>query len=104
MVIEKITGGKPQEVRQAEKADRKSAETPKEGSSKPSEASSSIKTEVSARSHAAIKAYRIASESKPNISRADRVAQLKSEIAGGNYKTGSVDVANSILKSVVNGA
>ncbi len=102
MVINKITGGKPQEVQKTEQADRKNAEVSKESSAKPSDAGSST-AHVSERSKAAIKAYRIAMESKPDISRVSRVAQIKAQIVQGGYKPGSSNVADSIINSIIKG-
>jgi len=105
MVIEGITGGKPQEIRKAEQnvSDRKQVETGKQSADKP-EAKSSATAEVSDRSKAAIKAYRIATESKPDLSRADRVAQIKQQVEAGTYHTSSSDVADAIIKNVASGS
>ena len=101
MVIERITGGKPQEVRKTDKAEKKSAEYKEAPKTSPAD---SAKAEVSDRSKAAIKAYRIASETKPDISRAARVSEIKAKVLSGDYRPSSTDVTESILSSVIKGA
>lgn len=104
MVIERITGGKPQEVRQTERAaaEAKKAEVAKESeTAKTGSKSTPVTAEVSERSRAAIKAYRIASQSKPDISRAQRVAQIKAQVEKGEYRAPAVNVAEAVLKNVV---
>jgi len=106
MVIERIGGGKPQEVRQAEKAESGKAPkgaAAKDASSKTPSPESAATTSVSERSRAAIKAYRIASESKPDIARAARVGELKTKVLKGEYKPSSADVADSIIKGAIKG-
>lgn len=100
MVIERITGGKPQEVRKTEQTDKKSAEDVKKESVQTSGHDRDT-AQVSERSKAAIKAYRIASETKPDISRAARVAEIKAKVAQGNYRPASVDVAQAILENII---
>jgi len=106
MVIERITGGKPQDVRSAEATTRKNAPTAQPKDSAPAtkspEVASSV-AQVSDRSKAAIKAYRIASEAKPDISRANRVGQIKAQIAQGSYSASAGDIANSIMQNIVKG-
>lgn len=102
MAIERITGGKPQEIRKSEQVERKNVEARKEGSSRPADTKPAT-TEVSDRSKAAVKAYRLAAESKPDISRVQRVAELKAEIVRGSYDVSSKNVADSIISSVVKG-
>lgn len=106
MVIQKVTGGKPQEVKQTEKVDRTDRDASKSVSDKKgsvtSNASEQVTMEVSDRSKAAIKAYRIAMESKPNLSRASKVAQIKAKVLQGSYNPNSTDVASAILDNVVN--
>ncbi|MGK7344349.1 MAG: flagellar biosynthesis anti-sigma factor FlgM [Candidatus Nitrospinota bacterium M3_3B_026] len=97
MVIDKITGGKPQEIRKTEQAE-KSRRAPAKEEAPRSGSSGSATAEVSERSRAAIKAYRIASETKPDISRAARVAAIKAQVMQGSYSPSSVDVADAILK------
>lgn len=103
MVIDRITGGKPQEVRKAEKVERQKVDTSKEAPAKESGGSAST-AEVSDRSKAAIRAYRIATESKPDISRVNKVAEIKSQIEQGTYSVSSSDVAGSIVNSAIKGA
>ncbi len=108
MVIERVTGGKPQEVPKTDKSasETKRVDSAKErAADKPGAVESSATTNVSERSKAAIKAYRIASETKPDISRAERVAKIKAQVADGTYHTPAAqDVAEAVLKSVVKGA
>jgi len=110
MVIERVTGGKPQ---QAPKAERNVSNTRRVDAGKnrpadkaaPSAPESSAMANVSDKSRAAIKAYRIASESKPDISRAQRVAQIKAKVANGTYNSpASHEVATAVLKDVVKGS
>ncbi len=106
MVIERVTGGKPQEVRKAEQSaqDNKRADAAGKQSARPDKTGSaevSVSAKVSERSKAAIKAYRIASETKPDISRAQRVAQIKAQVAQGTYNPSAADVAASIVQSMV---
>ncbi len=107
MVINRITGGKPQEVRQNEKADRSResvrGDVAKKGSAEPTaKEQATVTTQVSERSQAAIKAYRLAMESKPDIGRVSRLAQIKAQIADGTYRQPvSNDVATAILDNVV---
>jgi len=104
MVIERVTGGKPQEVRKTEQG----AEKPRRADSdkgQPDKAAKNadapVSAQVSERSKAAIKAYRIATETKPDISRAQRVAEIKLQVSKGTYKPSSTDIADAIVKSVV---
>jgi len=104
MVIERVTGGKPQEVRKAEQSAQNSKRADAAKDDRPDKTGSgevSVSAEVSERSKAAIKAYRIASETKPDISRAQRVAQIKAQVAQGTYDPSASDVAASIIQSVV---
>lgn len=103
MVIERITGGKPPEVRKSERGgEEKPVRAP--GRAEPSAgAESSATAEVSERSRAAIKAYRIAAEAKPDLSRAARVAEIKAQIASGSYQPAADKVADAIIKSVIRG-
>lgn len=106
MVIDRITGGKPQEVRKTEQqVEKKSVEARKDNTAKLMESNSASTTaQVSERSKAAIKAFRLASEERPYFGRISKIAQIKAEIAQGTYRPASVDVADSIVKSVVKGA
>ncbi|MBI4666357.1 MAG: flagellar biosynthesis anti-sigma factor FlgM [Nitrospinae bacterium] len=106
MVIERITGGKPQEVRKAEKEDVKKSPAPakKEAEAPKGFDMASSAATVSERSKAAIKAYRIAMESDPYLSRAAKVAQIKSQVMEGTYHPSSGDVAQAILQSIVKGS
>lgn len=104
MVIERVTGGKPPEVRQAERSstDAKRAEAGKEGrAGKAGSSEASVTTNVSAKSQAAIKAYRIATETKPDIARAQKVAEIKAQVERGEYNPSSENVAEAILKNVI---
>ncbi|MBF0169854.1 MAG: flagellar biosynthesis anti-sigma factor FlgM [Nitrospinae bacterium] len=105
MVINRITGGKPQEVRQNEKADRSRESVRGDVAKKSAEGATPEKTtvtaQVSERSQAAIKAYRLAMESKPDIGRVSRLAQIKTQIANGTYRQPvASDVATAILNDV----
>ena len=109
MVIERVTGGKPQEVRKTEQ-NASEAKRVDSGKDRPADkpattaSESSVMTNVSEKSRAAIKAYRIASESKPDISRAQRVAMIKAQVADGTYNPpGAADVAEAVLKDVAKG-
>jgi flagellar biosynthesis anti-sigma factor FlgM len=105
MVINRVTGGKPQEIRQSEKADRSREAVRSDAAKKSAETAGgdkqNVTTQVSERSRAAIKAYRLAMESKPNINRANRVAEIKAQVMQGTYRPASTNVADAILKSVV---
>jgi len=105
MTIERITGGKPQDVRSAEAATRKNAPAaqPKDSAPVAKSVDAPSMAQVSEQSKAAIKAYRIASETKPDFSRASRIAQIKAQIAQGDYGTSSSDVATSVVKSIAKG-
>lgn len=105
MVINRITGGKPQEIRQNEKADRSRESVRGDDAKKATETAptekSTVTAQVSERSQAAIKAYRLAMESKPDIGRVSRLAQIKAQIADGTYRQPvASDVATSILREV----
>jgi len=110
MVIERITGGKPQQAPKVEKnaSDTRRVDAGKGQSadkSAPVAPEPSVMANVSEKSRAAIKAYRIASESKPDISRAQRVAQIKAKVANGTYTApASHEVAEAVLKNVVKGS
>ncbi|HEB72295.1 MAG TPA: hypothetical protein ENI77_06700 [Nitrospirae bacterium] len=110
MVIERVTGGKPQEAPKARQnasgARRVDAgKGQPAGKSAPVAPEPSVMANVSEKSKAAIKAYRIASESKPDISRAQRVAQIKAKVANGTYKApASHEVATAVIKDVVKGS
>ena len=105
MVIERITGGKPQDIRSNEATTRKNAPATQPRDSAPARTVETVPSmaQVSERSKAAIKAYRIASETKPDFSRASRIGQIKAQIAQGDYGASSNDVATSIMKSVAKG-
>ena len=101
MAIDGIQGGKSQDI---QKADRSAVDAKRPANTAKTGEESTPKTDsaqVSDKSRAAVKAYRIASETKPDISRAARVAQIKSEVIDGTYKPASADVADAIIKSVI---
>ncbi len=58
---------------------------------------------VSLRSRAAIKAYRLASEMKPDLGRAARVGAIKFAVANGTYQSDSIDVADAVIRSAGRG-
>jgi len=104
MVIERVTGSKPQEIKQAEKSAR--TRDVKDVDVKKADSSGSepqVTAEVSEQSKAAIKAYRLAAESSPDISRASRMAQIKEAIASGSYRAPSDGVAAAIVSSIAKG-
>lgn len=101
MAIERVTGGKPQEIRKADTtADRKAFETRKDTEAGKGQ---EITTDVSARSKAAIKAFLIAQESKPYIDRANKIAELKQKVANGSYHPTTEKVADAIINHTVSG-
>jgi len=103
MTIERLTGGKPQEIRKPDQAsaERKATEARKD--SDVGKSPNDYTAEVSDRSRAAIKAYRLAQESKPYIARATKIAELKAKVAKGEYHPSNVAVADAVLKHVASG-
>ncbi len=105
MVIDKIGGGKPQEI------GRSKGSEPKEVRAKAGDSADStskavkfsetqVTADVSERSKAAIKAYRIASESKPYINRASKVAAIKAKVLDGSYAPSSSAVADAVVQEI----
>ena len=104
MALEKITGSKPQEIKKLETADRKSVPVSQDTEKKSPVVADVPMTQVSERSRAAIKAYRLAMESRPFLSRASKVAQIKEQVMNGTYSPSSVSVADAVLKNIISGA
>ena len=103
MALEKITGSKPQEVKKLDTAEKKSTPVQQDAEKKAPVETASSTAQVSERSKAAIKAYWLAMESKPFLSRASKVAQIKDQIINGTYRPSSSSVADAVLKNIVSG-
>lgn len=102
MVLEKITGSKPQDIKKLDTADKKAAAS--QDADKKPQAQSDPTAQVSERSKAAIKAYMIAMESRPFIARVSKVAQIKAQVISGTYRPSSSSVADAVLKNIASGA
>lgn len=99
MVIEGLTGGKPQELKAAEKADHNAA-PPRNPASTGSGGEFDAEVAVSERSRAAIKAYRIAMQTRPRLAIPLKVAQIKAQMASGSYHPSTGDVASAMMRNV----
>ena len=103
MVLDKITGSKPQDIKKVDAADKKTVSARQEADKKPQVESDVSTAQVSERSKAAIKAYMLAMESRPFIGRVSKVAQIKAQVMNGTYRPSSASVADSVLKNIVSG-
>jgi anti-sigma28 factor (negative regulator of flagellin synthesis) len=105
MVIDKIGGAKPQDIGRSKGSETKDVRA-KAGNSADSTSKAvkvsetQVTAEVSERSKAAIKAYRIASESKPYIGRASKVAAIKAKVLDGSYAPSSSAVTDAVLQDI----
>jgi anti-sigma28 factor (negative regulator of flagellin synthesis) len=104
MALEKITGSKPQDIKKLDVADKKAAATSQDADKRPQAQSDVSTAQMSERSKAASKAYWLAMESKPFLSRVAKVAQIKAQVVNGTYRPSSASVADSVLKNIVSGA
>jgi len=102
MVIARLTGSVAREIHKGGVAAYENAKPGTAPSGKPANGGEqvSVSAQVSERSKAAIKAYRLAIEAKPDLSRASRLAQIKTQIIQGVYNAPSMAVSGAILKNV----
>jgi anti-sigma28 factor (negative regulator of flagellin synthesis) len=103
MALDKITGSKPQDIKKLDAADKKAAATSQDADKKPQAQNDVSTAQVSERSKAAIKAYMLAMDSRPFISRVSKVAQIKAQVISGTYRPPSASVADAVLKNIVTG-
>lgn len=103
MVLEKITGLKPQDIKKLETADKKAVPVRQDAEKKPPVENDASTAQVSERSKAAIKAYMLAMESRPFISRVSKVAQIKAQVMNGTYRPSSAAVADAVVKNIASG-
>lgn len=103
MALDKITGSKPQDIKKLDAAEKKAAATSQDADKKPQAQSDVSTAQVSERSKAAIKAYMLAMDSRPFISRVSKVAQIKAQVISGTYRPSSASVADAVLKNIVTG-
>jgi anti-sigma28 factor (negative regulator of flagellin synthesis) len=104
MALEKITGSKPQEVKKLDVAEKKATPVRQDADKKPPVETNVPMAQVSERSRAASKAYWLAMESKPFLSRVSKVAQIKAQVINGTYRPASPAVADAVLKNIASGA
>ena len=104
MALDKITGSKPQDIKKLDAADKKAATAASQDAGQKPQAQNDTSTaNVSERSKAAIKAYMLAMDSRPFISRVSKVAQIKAQVVNGTYRPSSAAVADAVLKNIVTG-
>lgn len=103
MVLEKITGSKPQDIKKLDTADKKAATVRQDADKKAPVENGGSTAQVSERSKAAIKAYMLAMESRPFISRVSKVAQIKAQVMNGTYRPSSAAVADAVVKNIASG-
>ncbi|MBI4829656.1 MAG: flagellar biosynthesis anti-sigma factor FlgM [Nitrospinae bacterium] len=100
MVIEGLTGGKPHELKAAEKADTSTAPARNPVSTGSGGGEFDAEVAVSERSRAAVKAYRIAMQTRPRLAIPLKVAQIKAQMASGSYHPSTGDVASAMMRNV----
>ena len=99
MVIEGTYNSRLRQVSGKENVSVSEKSSSAEHSGKSGFKDTSVIAQVSEKSKAAIKAYRIAIETKPRLSMPNRMASIKTQVANGLYFPSASAVAEAVLKS-----